>query len=144
MFDHMRKLYLFLLAMYSIHAQAQLWERADQRDEEIHLERVLPVGGGQWAVIGRKTFAGDHLISVHDSDGSIVWEDLGQYVVSHGPGDVIMMRIQAPVTNHAAVYLGNNIMLHHAFGNLSARVPYGKYYRDRTVRIVRHKELSGA
>ncbi|ERK18622.1 Phage tail assembly protein [Pantoea sp. AS-PWVM4] len=60
------------------------------------------------------------------------------------PGDVIMMRVQAPVTNHAAVYLGNNIMLHHAFGNLSARVPYGKYYRDRTVRIVRHKELLGA
>jgi proteasome lid subunit RPN8/RPN11 len=60
------------------------------------------------------------------------------------PGDVIMMRIQAPVTNHAAVYLGNNIILHHAFGNLSARVPYGKYYRDRTVRIVRHKELFSA
>nr|WP_310615852.1 C40 family peptidase [Pantoea cypripedii] len=60
------------------------------------------------------------------------------------PGDVIMMRVQAPVTNHAAVYLGNNIILHHAFGNLSARVPYGKYYRDRTVRIVRHKELFSA
>ncbi|ADU71562.1 C40 family peptidase [Pantoea sp. At-9b] len=60
------------------------------------------------------------------------------------PGDVIMMRVQAPVTNHAAVYLGNNIMLHHAFGNLSTRVPYGKYYRDRTVRIVRHKELLNA
>ncbi|QGY29080.1 C40 family peptidase [Pantoea cypripedii] len=60
------------------------------------------------------------------------------------PGDVIMMRVQAPVTNHAAVYLGNNIILHHAFGNLSARIPYGKYYRDRTVRIVRHKELFSA
>lgn len=60
------------------------------------------------------------------------------------PGDVIMMRVQAPVTNHAAVYLGNNIILHHAFGNLSTRVPYGKYYRDRTVRIVRHKGLLNA
>ncbi|MBP2197229.1 C40 family peptidase [Pantoea cypripedii] len=60
------------------------------------------------------------------------------------PGDVIMMRVRAPVTNHAAVYLGNNNILHHAFGNLSARVPYGKYYRDRTVRIVRHKELFSA
>ncbi|WP_277977379.1 C40 family peptidase [Pantoea endophytica] len=60
------------------------------------------------------------------------------------PGDVIMMRVQAPVTNHAAVYLGDNIMLHHGFGNLSARVPYGKYYRDRTVRIVRHKDLFDA
>ncbi|TDS97748.1 proteasome lid subunit RPN8/RPN11 [Rahnella sp. BIGb0236] len=57
------------------------------------------------------------------------------------PGDMIMMRVQAPVTNHAAIYLGENIMVHHLFGNLSARVPYGKYYRDRTVRVVRRKEL---
>ncbi|CAM3764984.1 C40 family peptidase [Rahnella victoriana] len=57
------------------------------------------------------------------------------------PGDMIMMSVQAPVTNHAAIYLGENIMVHHLFGNLSARVPYGKYYRDRTVRVVRRKEL---
>lgn len=60
------------------------------------------------------------------------------------PGDMIMMRVQAPVTNHAAIYLGDNIMVHHMFGNLSARVPYGKYYRDRTVRVVRRKELGNA
>lgn len=59
-------------------------------------------------------------------------------------GDMIMMRVQAPVTNHAAIYLGGNIMIHHMFGNLSARVPYGKYYRDRTVRVVRRKELVDA
>lgn len=58
------------------------------------------------------------------------------------PGDIIMMQIRAPVTNHAAVYLGDNQMLHHMFGQLSARVPYGKYYRDRTVRVVRHKDVS--
>lgn len=60
------------------------------------------------------------------------------------PGDMIMMRVQAPVTNHAAIYLGDNIMVHHMFGNLSARVPYGKYFRDRTVRVVRRKELVNA
>ncbi|MBB6117906.1 cell wall-associated NlpC family hydrolase [Rahnella inusitata] len=60
------------------------------------------------------------------------------------PGDMIMMRVQSPVTNHAAIYLGDNIMVHHMFGNLSARVPYGKYYRDRTVRVVRRKELVDA
>lgn len=59
-------------------------------------------------------------------------------------GDMVMMQVSAPVTNHAAIYLGDNIILHHAFGNLSARVPYGKYYRDRTVRIVRRKELMDA
>ncbi len=55
------------------------------------------------------------------------------------PGDMIMMKIASPVTNHAAIYLGENLMLHHMFDQLSARVPYGKYYRDRTVRVVRHK-----
>nr|WP_233424653.1 hypothetical protein [Enterobacter asburiae] len=44
-----------------------------------------------------------------------------------------MMSVQASVTNHAAVYVGDNIILHHLFGHLSSRTPYGKYYRDRTV-----------
>ncbi|MFC6377584.1 C40 family peptidase [Tatumella terrea] len=70
------------------------------------------------------------------------WQAEGFIEVSEmQPGDMIMMKIAAPVTNHAAIYLGNNIMLHHNFGNLSARVPYGQYFRDRTVRVVRHKDL---
>jgi proteasome lid subunit RPN8/RPN11 len=60
------------------------------------------------------------------------------------PGDIIMMRLQASVTNHAAVYLGDNIILHHMSRRLSSRTPYGKYYRDRTVRVVRHKEKMDA
>ncbi|MEZ2586157.1 C40 family peptidase [Kluyvera intermedia] len=60
------------------------------------------------------------------------------------PGDIIMMRVQASVTNHAAIYLGENIILHHMYGHLSSRTPYGKYYRDRTVRVVRHKEMTDA
>lgn len=56
-------------------------------------------------------------------------------------GDMIMMQLGAPVTNHAAIYLGKNIILHHNFGNLSTRVPYGDYWRNRTVRVVRRKEL---
>ena len=60
------------------------------------------------------------------------------------PGDMVMMQIQSPVTNHAAIYLGDNLILHHMTDQLSARVPYGKYYRDRTVRVVRHKELMNA
>ncbi|WP_343463001.1 C40 family peptidase [Pantoea sp.] len=59
-------------------------------------------------------------------------------------GDIIMMRIQSQVTNHAAIYLGDNIILHHNSGNLSTRVPYGDYWRNRTVRVVRKKELMDA
>ena len=60
------------------------------------------------------------------------------------PGDMVMMRIGAPVTNHAGIYIGENRILHHMFGRLSSRTPYGKYYRDRTVRIVRHRGLFNA
>ncbi|WP_428945310.1 C40 family peptidase [Pantoea sp. FN060301] len=59
-------------------------------------------------------------------------------------GDMLMMQVSAPVINHAAIYLGDNIILHHMSGQLSARVPYGKYYRDRTMRVVRRKELTDA
>lgn len=71
------------------------------------------------------------------------WEREGFVEIAAGamqPGDIIMMSVQASVTNHAAVYVGDNIILHHLFGHLSSRTPYGKYYRDRTVRVVRHKD----
>ena len=55
-------------------------------------------------------------------------------------GDIIMMKLNSNVTNHAALYVGDNLILHHGYGQLSSRTPYGKYFRDRTVRIVRHKE----
>lgn len=60
------------------------------------------------------------------------------------PGDMIMMQVGAPVTNHAGIYIGENMMLHHNFGNLSTRVPLGFYWRERIVRVVRHRELINA
>lgn len=88
----MRHLYCLLLAAISLQAQAQqLWEHADQRSEEIKLEQALPVGGGRWAVIGRTTFAGSHMISVYNADGSPAWEDVSQYAVDQGMGQVVLM-----------------------------------------------------
>ena len=57
---------------------------------------------------------------------------------------MIMMRVQSPVTNHAAIYVGDNLMLHHNSESLSTRVPYGDYWRNRTVRIVRRREMMNA
>ncbi|WP_244664064.1 MULTISPECIES: C40 family peptidase [Xanthomonas] len=58
-------------------------------------------------------------------------------------GDMIVMQVRAPVPNHAGVYLGEGQMLHHLADRLSARVPYGGYWADRTVRVVRHKLAAG-
>lgn len=57
------------------------------------------------------------------------------------PGDVVIMQVRSPVANHAGVLLEGNMLLHHVYGELSQRVPYGGYYLDRTIKIVRHQEL---
>jgi len=56
-------------------------------------------------------------------------------------GDVVIMQVQSPVANHAGVLLADNMLLHHLYGHLSQRVPYGGYWRDRTIKFVRHKSL---
>lgn len=87
----MRIILLTLLTSLSFLAQAQLWELADQRSEEIHFSRALPISGGRWAVIGKAAFAGSHLISVYNADGSVAWEDVGYYSVEEGAGDVVLL-----------------------------------------------------
>lgn len=57
------------------------------------------------------------------------------------PGAMIMMQIQSEKTNHAGIYIGDNRFLHHLYGKISKVDLYGDYYRERTVRIVRHKDL---
>lgn len=57
------------------------------------------------------------------------------------PGDLIIMQVQAPVANHAGVLLADGMLLHHLYGRLSQRVPYGGYWRDRTVKVLRYRSL---
>ncbi|MDG6308562.1 phage tail protein, partial [Glaesserella parasuis] len=39
-------------------------------------------------------------------------------------GDIVLLQIGSDVANHAGIYLGNQMMLHHSEGRLSARVPF--------------------
>lgn len=57
------------------------------------------------------------------------------------PGDMIIMQLQAPVWNHAGIYLGDNKILHHAFGKLSREDVYSGWYQEHTKMICRHKDL---
>ncbi len=57
------------------------------------------------------------------------------------PGDVVIMQISALVANHAGILLEENVLLHHLYGQLSQRVPYGGYWRERTIKVLRHKAL---
>ncbi|MBS1940732.1 MAG: T9SS type A sorting domain-containing protein [Bacteroidetes bacterium] len=81
----------FVFVALSIQTQAQLWEMADQRSEEINFEQALPIGGNRWAVIGKTSFAGNYLISVRHVDGTVAWENDSMYSTSNGAGSVVLM-----------------------------------------------------
>lgn len=55
-------------------------------------------------------------------------------------GDIVMLQIGSEVANHAGIYLGEQLMLHHSEGRLSARVPYNGFWLQYTHSIWRHKQ----
>ena len=55
-------------------------------------------------------------------------------------GDVVLIQVGSKVANHAGVYLGNQMMLHHSQDRLSARVPYDGFWLNNTHSVWRHKE----
>ncbi len=56
-------------------------------------------------------------------------------------GDVLLMQIASPVPNHAAIYLGDGLILHHLQGRLSSRDVYGGYWHKVTTHVLRHEAL---
>ena len=71
------------------------------------------------------------------------WYECGFSEFSGPPqsGDMVIMQVSAPVANHAGILLDDGMLLHHMYGMLSQRVPYGGYWKDRTVKIVRLEHL---
>jgi proteasome lid subunit RPN8/RPN11 len=55
------------------------------------------------------------------------------------PGDVLLIQMASPVPNHAAIYLGDNLILQHVAGRLSSRDIYGGYWRKSTTHVLRHR-----
>lgn len=60
------------------------------------------------------------------------------------PGDGILMRVASPVTNHGAVYLGDNRVIHHVQNRLSCRDIYSDFWRQRTTHVLRHENHHSA
>ncbi|MCK3656226.1 phage tail protein [Pasteurellaceae bacterium Macca] len=55
-------------------------------------------------------------------------------------GDVVLIKVGADVANHAGVYLGEQMMIHHSESRLSARVPYDGFWLNATHSIWRHSQ----
>jgi proteasome lid subunit RPN8/RPN11 len=54
------------------------------------------------------------------------------------PGDCFLMQVASPVPNHAAVYLGDGLILHHLQGRLSSRDVYGGYWQKVTTHVLKY------
>ena len=70
------------------------------------------------------------------------FEKEGFYKISVGDvqrGDLILMNLVSPVPNHAAIYMGDQQVLHHVQGRLSSRDVYGGYYGKSTACALRHE-----
>ncbi|MGN5509353.1 NlpC/P60 family protein, partial [Campylobacter coli] len=52
-------------------------------------------------------------------------------------GDVILMQILSDRVNHAAVFLGGDLILHHLYGRLSKTDVFGGYWLRNTRMIIR-------
>ena len=55
-------------------------------------------------------------------------------------GDLFLMKLEAIVPNHAGIYLGDQIVLHHVQGRLSSRDVYGGYYQKVTEVCLTHED----
>jgi len=55
--------------------------------------------------------------------------------------DVLLMCVGSSKENHAAIYVGNNKILHHPMGRLSSIDVYGGWWQKITSQVIRHKDL---
>jgi cell wall-associated NlpC family hydrolase len=67
------------------------------------------------------------------------WAEVGTAGLQ--PGDVILMRVAAKQTNHAAIYMGGGNILHHLWGHLSALELFDGRFQRFTTHIGRHRGL---
>jgi proteasome lid subunit RPN8/RPN11 len=60
------------------------------------------------------------------------------------PGDALLMKVGSKVVNHAAIYLGDNVILHHVQNRLSGREMLDDQWMRRITHALRYADDSSA
>lgn len=71
-------------------------------------------------------------------------DDAGFDIITTGnpkKHDLLVLQVGAEVPSHGAVYLGDDIILHHLAGKLSRKMVYGGYWKKNTWAYLRHRNL---
>jgi proteasome lid subunit RPN8/RPN11 len=109
----------------------------------------------------RDYYMTEHKITLPEVPRDDRWWDLGQslyldhfeaagFTVLGGrealsqlrPGDGLLASIRSSVPNHAAIYVGDGLILHHLPKRLSAREPASAFTSARLHAVLRHKDLN--
>lgn len=123
---------------------------------------IAPLVGRQWShgvldcyAIIRDWYAQEKNISLLDFERSDEWWKMGGNLYLDNfekagfkritleelsCGDVILMTINSTVPNHGAIYLGDNMILHHVHGRLSTRDIFGGYWLKNAMVYLRYEK----
>jgi proteasome lid subunit RPN8/RPN11 len=123
---------------------------------------IAPLVGRQWShgvldcyAIIRDWYAQKKNISLLDFERSDEWWKMGGNLYLDNfekagfkritledlsCGDVILMTVNSTVPNHGAIYLGDNVILHHVHGRLSTRDIFGGYWLKNAMVYLRYEK----
>jgi cell wall-associated NlpC family hydrolase len=76
---------------------------------------------------------------VHEREG---FQMLAHWKVNDlRPADILCLSINESNPNHMAIYVGDNMIVHHLWGRRSADEMYRDFYRNSTAFVLRHPDV---
>lgn len=123
--------------------------------EQPFIGRVFEYGKTDCLTLVRDYYKRVLLLDIKDYDRDVVgWWDQGKslyldraedagfvHVSDLQAHDMLLFAVESAVPNHAAVYVGDNMLLHHVFGRLSCYQPLGGFWLKTHTHTIRHKSL---
>lgn len=103
----------------------------DYYKEELGIDLPDPFREYEWWLKGQNLYL-DHF----EENGFVIVDP-----ATMRKHDGLLIQSASQVPNHAAIYLGDNLILQHVMKRLSSRDVYGGWYRKCTVAVLRHRSL---